>query len=66
MNQQTFTQNQIDNWRAFEKVRQTGKHNMFLHKAREETGMSVPEWLFCMDHYTELKEAANQPQTACH
>lgn len=54
-----FTEADLDNWRAYERVRQSGRFNMFDPRARAMTGMSKEEWLFCMKHYSELKEQAD-------
>ena len=54
-----YTTRQIADWRSFERVRQSGSHNMFDHRrGRETTGLPREEYLFCIQHYAELKAAA--------
>lgn len=54
-----FSEAEISNWRAYERVRRLGKFNMFDPRARSMTGMSSDEWVFCMKHYAALREQAN-------
>ena len=56
----TFTFIQISNWRKYEKVRLGGRWNMFFPQARMATGLSEDDYAFCMDHYSELKDAAEK------
>lgn len=60
----TFTFIQINNWRKYEKVRAGGRWNMFDPHARQATGMTRDEYIFCMEHYSELKEAAEKEDAA--
>lgn len=53
-----FSPSQLDNWRTYESIRAIGVFNMFDPRARELTKMSKSEWVFCMEHYAELKQAA--------
>lgn len=48
---------QIADWRSFEKVRLSGRFNMFSREAREAAGLRREEWFFCMKHYAALKAA---------
>jgi hypothetical protein len=59
-----FSENQLDNWRIYERVRLGGRFNMFDPRARRLTTMSTSEWVFCMEHYAELKQAATKGETA--
>lgn len=53
-----FTQREIDQWREYEAVRESGEYNMFDPAARDETSLSRAEWLFCITHYDALKTVA--------
>lgn len=53
-----YSQTQIDNWREYECIREGGDFNMFDPRARRMTSMSVSEWLYCMEHYDNLKKAS--------
>jgi hypothetical protein len=52
-----FTEKEIENWRAYEKVRASGEWNMFDVNAREATGMTRGEYWFTMRNYIALKRA---------
>lgn len=53
-----FTESQISNWRRYEAQRVDGSYNMFDPMAREATGLSKEDYLFCLKNYSELREAA--------
>lgn len=55
-----YTEQQLNNWRIYESIRQCGMFNMFDPRARQMTTMSTSEWTFCMKHYADLKEHATQ------
>ena len=57
-NKTTFTKKQINNYKSYEIVRKTGAYNMFSSQARLSTGLTKDEYLFVMENYSELKEAA--------
>jgi hypothetical protein len=59
-----FSERQLSNWRKYEEIRIDGLFNMLDPRARELTGISRSEWVFCMDHYAELKQAATKGETA--
>jgi hypothetical protein len=59
-----FSESQLDNWRIYEAIRASGLFNMFDPQARGLTNMSKSEWVFCMEHYAELKQAATTGETA--
>lgn len=50
----------IDDWKAYERVRKSGLYNMFDQRARELTNLSVERFVYCMEHYTELRELAER------
>lgn len=51
-----FTKEQIDNFRAYEEVRQKSSWNMYSPDAREATGLTRQEYRFTMKNYVSLKE----------
>jgi len=59
MKTQTFTPQQISDWKKFEKVRKSGKYNMLFPQARAATGLNDKQYLFVMENFAELEEAAN-------
>lgn len=52
-----FTPQQLADWKAYERVRQGGRWNMFDPRARNATRLSREEYSFVMDNYAELKLA---------
>lgn len=54
----TYTETQISDWRRYEKVRQSGRHNMFFPEARRATGLDSERYAFVLHHYTALKVQA--------
>ena len=61
MNEQvdvTFTAEQIADWKRYEKVRKSGRHNMFFPEARRATGLDAERYAFVMKHFSALKAAA--------
>jgi hypothetical protein len=57
-NKATYTNKQINNYKSYEIIRRSGAYNMFSPQARLSTGLTKEEYLFVMDNYSELKEAA--------
>jgi len=55
-----FTPKQISNWRKYEKVRQSGRWNMFFPKTRAATKLSREDYSFVMENFVELKESAEK------
>jgi hypothetical protein len=55
-----YTEQQLNNWRIYEDIRQCGMFNMFDPRARQMTAMSKSEWVFCIEHYNDLKRHATQ------
>ncbi|MDD2657783.1 MAG: hypothetical protein PHD04_03960 [Candidatus Pacebacteria bacterium] len=53
-----FTEKQIENWKVYEKVRESGKYKMFSEEAMKATGLNEKDYWFVMNHYIGLKEAA--------
>jgi len=55
-----FTQEDIDDWKRYEKVRRKGKWNMFDPGAQRATGLTSERYMFCLKNYTDLKERAGK------
>ena len=55
-----FTPGDIRAWKAYEKVRASGRFNMYDPRARRETGLNDEKYSFVMSNYSELKEAAEK------
>jgi len=53
-----YTKNQINDYRAYEKVRKSGRYNMFSSQARTAAMLTKEEHLFVMENYSALKEAS--------
>jgi hypothetical protein len=53
-----YTKNQINDYRAYEKVRKSGRYNMFSPQARTAAMLTKEEHLFVMENYSALKEAS--------
>lgn len=52
-----FTDKQIENFKDFEDVRNSGVINMHnTISGCEMTGMTKDEWIFCIINYDELKK----------
>lgn len=56
MKKAKFTDQQIEDWKRYEKVRKSGKWNMLSPQARAETRLSNERCLFVIDHFYELKQ----------
>lgn len=53
-----FTQQQLADWRAYEKVRKGGRYNMIMDgRALVATRLTKARYLFVIEHYEELMEA---------
>lgn len=55
-----FTEQQLRDWKIYEKVRISGRFNMLFPEARVATGLSREDYLFVIKNYIELRDA--QPQ----
>lgn len=56
MNQ--FTQQQIEDFKAYDEVRQEGRYNMMSPQAQQLTGLDRNRYLFVLRNYVELAQAA--------
>jgi hypothetical protein len=54
----TFTDKQIKNFKAYERVRASGHFNMFDLRAQQAASLKRDDFTFVMEHYDALK---NQP-----
>ena len=57
MRQQQFTQKQLENWRHYEAVRESGNWNMFDPRAMQASCLTKEAFLFVMQNYSPMKEA---------
>ena len=55
---ESFTKKEINNYKSYEQVRKSGAYNMFDSRARLSSGLTKDEYLFVMENYSALKEAA--------
>lgn len=53
-----FTEEQLNNFKAYEKIRSSGRYNMFDRRAIIASGLSQNEYLFVMENYLELETAS--------
>jgi hypothetical protein len=58
-----FTPKQLSDWKAYERVRKSGRYNMFDPRARRLTGLIGNDYSFVMDNFTELKAAIESKST---
>lgn len=49
-----MTTKQINDWQAFERVRRSGRWNMFSKEAQVSSGLSREEYFFVMQNYEKL------------
>ena len=56
----TFTLIQLAHWRAYERVRSSGRYNMYDPRARQAASLTEDEYVFVMDNFDELRQAALQ------
>lgn len=52
-----FTDEQLADWRAYEKVRKSGRFNMFDPRARLATRLSADRYSFVVGNFEKLKDA---------
>lgn len=53
-----FTPDDLKDWKAFERVRKSGRYNMYDPNARRATKLNPERYSFVMKNFTELKMAA--------
>lgn len=57
-----FTEQQLSDWKRYEKARKAGKYNMLDPRARRETGLGPERYSFALRNYSELKHAVEMAQ----
>ena len=55
-----FTKQQHKDFKAYEKVRTSGRYNMFDPRARAASGLGRDEFLFVLNNYKALHEEVIQ------
>lgn len=53
-----FTAEQLENYAAYEKVRQSGRFNMLDPRAMRASGLSEAEYVFVLDNFNALRVEA--------
>ena len=53
----TITPQTLEHWVKYEKVRASGRYNMFDARARAATGLERDDFLFVIEHFDELEQA---------
>lgn len=57
----TFTEQQLSDWRRYEKVRRSGCFNMLSELARDATRLDRDRYLFVLHNYAALQAAQASP-----
>ena len=52
-----YTQEDLDDFEAYEKVRRSGKYNMYSPDAKLATGLTDERFMFVLKHYSALRKA---------
>lgn len=55
-----FTQQQLRDWKMYERVRLSGRYNMFDPRARKMSGLDSEAYQFTLSNYVELRDAVKQ------
>lgn len=55
-----FTPDDLKDWKAYERVRKSGKFNMYDPRARKATKLNGERYSFVMKNFTKLKEAVGK------
>lgn len=58
MNSTRYTARQLEAWRSFEEVRQSGEYNMMSPHVMDAAGITREEHLLCITQYGALRAAA--------
>jgi hypothetical protein len=64
MKAKEFTASQMRHWKDYEKVRASGRFNMFDPRARLECFLTEQQYDFVMDNYTALKQCVQSHEEA--
>ena len=57
-----FTQQQIEDFKTYDEVRQEGRYNMMSPQAQQLTGLDRDRYMFVLRNYVELAQAANEQE----
>ena len=49
-----YSQEVINDWKRYERVRSGGAYNMFDPRAREATGLTQERYVFLLKHYVDI------------
>lgn len=50
-----FTEQQLQDWERFEKVRSSNRYNMITPQARQATGLNDDRYMFVLNNYANLR-----------
>lgn len=62
MGESKFTKQQLNDWKRYEAVRQSGKCNMWFPEARKATGLPDNRYIFVLKNYEALRDAQPKEQ----
>jgi len=60
-----FTDKQISDWRKYEKVRKGGRYNMFSPQAMNAVKLDRDDYMFVIENFAELQNAAETGLIKC-
>lgn len=55
-----FTQQQLDNWVRYERIRAGGNFNMLDPRSQVVSGLTWEEYMFVIKNYTKLREESSK------
>ncbi len=61
-----FSDRDIVDWRSYERVRLTGRFNMFDPNAREMTGMTKERYIFILEQYSNIQDQIAESKIAAN
>ena len=61
-----FSDRDIVDWRNYERIRLTGKFNMFDPRAREIVGLSKERYIFILEHYSNIQDQIAESKIAAN
>ena len=61
-----FSDRDIVDWRSYERVRLTGRFNMFDPHAREMTGMTKERYIFILEQYSNIQDQIAESKIAAN
>ena len=61
-----FSDRDIVDWRSYERVRLTGRFNMFDPRAREMTGMTRERYIFILEQYSNIQDQIAESKIAAN